>query len=334
MAYRDDWIQLIRQIVARYNAGNPRRQIDPTAALAVASAEGLGGGVGDQGTSFGPYQLHVGGALPAGRGRAWAESPAGIEYAIRQIGGVAGGLRGRPAVESIVRRFERPADPSGEIVRALGAMGSFADGNRSFAPAPPPSLPAAAGRAPARAPSAAPGFDLRSAVLQQLASGGDIDFVKLAQQRALAQPGETEADPAPPSPPPSPPPGRPASHFAGTSSRAPRGALAEAFYDPIGQWDSGRFSTRGIGGHSDHVHLSVTNPQAMIAAIAQAQKLGLAARENPYVDKVDPVHVRGSFHYRTFPGKYNGRSLGEGVDVSGDAARMAAYFRWALANLR
>lgn len=38
------------------------------------------------------------------------------------------------------------------------------------------------------------------------------------------------------------------------------GLFAEVFYDPVGQWDNGRFSRRGIGGHSDHVHLSYGLP--------------------------------------------------------------------------
>lgn len=34
------------------------------------------------------------------------------------------------------------------------------------------------------------------------------------------------------------------------------GQFSEVFFDPVGQWDQGRFSPRGIGGHSDHVHIS------------------------------------------------------------------------------
>lgn len=37
------------------------------------------------------------------------------------------------------------------------------------------------------------------------------------------------------------------------------GRYAEVFFDPLGQWDNGRFSRQGIGGHSDHVHLSYGN---------------------------------------------------------------------------
>lgn len=123
---RRDWITLVHRYSARYN-------VDPEAALAVAQMEGLSGRVGDQGTSFGPFQLHVGGALPRGKGRAWAESPAGIEYAIRQMAKVAGGLRGEAAVRAIVSRFERPANPGKEIAGALARLGSGGGGITSLA---------------------------------------------------------------------------------------------------------------------------------------------------------------------------------------------------------
>src|SRR5450759_3436661 len=111
-----NWAALIRAYAKRYN-------VDPRAALAVASQEGLSGGVGDSGTSFGPFQLHVGGALPAGKNQAWAESPAGINYAMQRIGSVAGGLKGAQAISAIVSRFERPANPSAEIARAMATYG-------------------------------------------------------------------------------------------------------------------------------------------------------------------------------------------------------------------
>lgn len=103
--------------------------LDPRAVLAVASQEGLGGGVGDNGTSFGPWQLHQGGAYPsfapqdAAGAQAWAWSPQGINYALGQINQVAGGLKGQQAVQSIVQNFERPANPSGEIAGAEQAYG-------------------------------------------------------------------------------------------------------------------------------------------------------------------------------------------------------------------
>jgi hypothetical protein len=97
------------------------RNLDPRAAAAVAMNESGGrfGAVGDNGTSYGPWQLHVGGALPRGRTAAWANSPAGIQYALRQMASVAGGLHGQAAVAAIARRFERPADPNAEIRTAL-----------------------------------------------------------------------------------------------------------------------------------------------------------------------------------------------------------------------
>lgn len=111
--------QLIRMYARQYG-------VDPRAALAVASVEGglRTGAVGDQGTSYGPFQLHAGGALPRGRGADWANSPQGIAYALQRMAASgAQGLHGRAAVEAIVRNFERPADPSSEVTRAFAAYG-------------------------------------------------------------------------------------------------------------------------------------------------------------------------------------------------------------------
>jgi hypothetical protein len=104
--------------------------LDPRAVLAVASQEGLGGGIGDQGTSFGPFQLHYGGAYPSwapqgqSASQAWATSPQGINYALGKIQGVAGGLHGPAAISNIVSRFERPADIPSEIAGATRAYGT------------------------------------------------------------------------------------------------------------------------------------------------------------------------------------------------------------------
>jgi cell wall-associated NlpC family hydrolase len=104
--------------------------LDPKAVLAIASHEGLSGGVGDQGTSFGPFQLHIGGALPkqAGTGQhaqQWAWSNAGLNYALNQMASVARGLTGRQAVAAISKRFERPADPAAEISDAMAHYGQI-----------------------------------------------------------------------------------------------------------------------------------------------------------------------------------------------------------------
>jgi hypothetical protein len=110
------WASQIKQLSKKYG-------LDPHAVLAVASVEGLSGGVGDSGSSFGAFQLHRGGALPAGKGRAWAESPAGIKYAMQRIASVAKGLKGEAAIRAIVTKFERPANPAAEIQKALGRYG-------------------------------------------------------------------------------------------------------------------------------------------------------------------------------------------------------------------
>jgi len=113
---KDGWASQIKQLSKKYG-------LDPHAVLAVASVEGLSGGVGDAGTSFGPLQLHVGGALPKGKGKAWAESPVGIKYAMQRIASVAKGLKGEAAIRAIVTKFERPANPAAEIQKALSRYG-------------------------------------------------------------------------------------------------------------------------------------------------------------------------------------------------------------------
>ena len=145
---------LIRALAARYG-------LDPNAVVAIANVEGqaaLRGGtsVGDQGTSFGPFQLHEGGALPHGKTSAWAHSRAGIDYALRQMAKVAGGLTGKAAVSAIASKFERPADIPGEIAKALtyyqgtpnapagrpavggGGVSAASGQTRTVAAAPPP----------------------------------------------------------------------------------------------------------------------------------------------------------------------------------------------------
>jgi hypothetical protein len=103
--------------------------LDPRAVLAVAAQEGLGGGIGDNGTSFGPFQLHQGGAYPGFApqsplaAQSWAWSPAGIDYALRQIAQVAANQRGQQAIASIVHGFERSANQPAEIAGAERAYG-------------------------------------------------------------------------------------------------------------------------------------------------------------------------------------------------------------------
>jgi len=114
----------------------PKYGLDPAAVLAVAHQEGLGGGIGDSGTSFGPFQLHAGGALPqeeyqgaySPETQHWSWSPEGVDYALAQMQAHASGLSGAAAIEAIVTQFERPANPTKEIQGAEQAYPQFAGG--------------------------------------------------------------------------------------------------------------------------------------------------------------------------------------------------------------
>lgn len=127
-------------------------RLDARAELAVAAQEGLSGGIGDAGTSFGPWQLHYGGAYPASAPHSspeasnrWAWSSSGVEYAERAMSRVAGGKRGDAAIEAIVSGFERPADPTGEIQAAE----AWYHGNGQLPPGagvPPPTTGSSGGQ--------------------------------------------------------------------------------------------------------------------------------------------------------------------------------------------
>lgn len=100
--------------------------LDPAAVLAVARQEGMSGRVGDGGHAFGPFQLNDAGGVLTGRPgnhRAFAESRAGIDWAMQRMAQVAGGERGAQAVHSLVYEFERPQDKAGEAARALASYG-------------------------------------------------------------------------------------------------------------------------------------------------------------------------------------------------------------------
>jgi hypothetical protein len=274
--------------------------LDPKAVLAVAAQEGLGGGIGDNGTSYGPFQLHKGGAYPSsapqnpGQAHQWAWSPAGIDYALSRINGVAGGQRGAQAVNSIVSRFERPADPQGEIRRALASYGS-GGGAASVASSPTGAAAPSGGtdrRAFAQqllaAISPTGQLDNPSSLVQALqtrqtastppasmsspsgatgtvASGGasSLSFLSpFAQKFGLKVTSTTGGEHTPTS-----------YHYksraedyAGDPARMLALAqyalthpqqFTEMFYDPAGAYvKNGRVVRGSIGGHGDHVHLA------------------------------------------------------------------------------
>jgi len=280
--------------------------LDPAAVLAVARGEGgLVNRPGTQdigdlagGGSYGPFQMYAQGALPKRlRGNraaadAWAWSPAGIQYALTQISKVARGRKGRDAVVNIIRRFERPADPGSSIQAALARLSS--------------GVGQSVGASPGVARTAvASGPQSLSPIVDAIINDGDL-------LSAISQ--STPQTPA----------GGPVSRSK--APQAPVGAggafsPAELFYDPLGGFKLGK-QIGAIGGHKDHVHAAFTNAPQMRRAIALAQKLGLRVSENPAVDRVDPVHVRGSYHYRNL-----GPGLGQAIDVSGSPQKMAAFYR-------
>lgn len=111
------------------------------------------------------------------------------------------------------------------------------------------------------------------------------------------------------------------------------GQIDELFYDPLGGFDRPQGSKKvhnigPIGGHGKHAHLG-GDPELMLTLGKAAKRMGLAVRENPAFDPVDPVHTKGSLHYqservRTRKGR---RRVGKALDVSGDQQLLAAFVR-------
>jgi hypothetical protein len=314
----------------------PQYGLDPRALIAVALGEGglvnRAKDIGDLagGGSYGPFQLYAKGALPSRyRGNQtladnWAWSPEGIKYALSRMRAAgASGLRGPSAVEAIIRKFERPADPDKSVRLALGRLGNIGGGGVAQSAEQGTFNPKVAGSNPA---ALTPGTDRRSFILQGLIRGDK----PLSLLEAL--PGIREGRVSNPLPPGSQP-------GASTASASPsRGMLprpigsqtargfSELIYDPVGSVFDGVASNKPYGGHGNHLHFASRNPQVVLRGIALARQLGLNIRENPYTDPVDPVHTKGSHHYQTFPGKYNGRSLGQALDVSGNPQRLKALY--------
>lgn len=317
--------------VARLIAQEARRRgLDPEAVLAVAMSEGgvRYGAVGDNGTSFGPFQLHIGGALPKQHSvsqkaaQAFANSPAGISYALRKMAeSGAQGLTGQSAVSAIVRNFERPAAPEAEIERAMGHYGSFGNLGRSSnvgAPAPQPNV---GGGSLGIDRQALASFLLGQS--GQTAAGGMPDFsglLQLAMQRQQLGAAQDTFGATP---------SKDTVLYPTPRSGGGGGSLTEMFYDPLGGIKNGQ-QIGAIGNHDDHVHIAAGSPSAQRLAIQMAKKMGLTVRDDGVTDKVDPVHTKTSYHYRTF----GDGPLRQAADISGDPQKMAAFYRWAASTFR
>lgn len=108
-----------------------RQHVDPNAAMSVFSVEGASGGIGDGGHAFGPGQFNNAGGVWTGRYAgmspqqlnqlAWSQQ--GLQELAQRVGKVAAGTKGADAVQRIVTQFERPADPKGEVAKALSRLG-------------------------------------------------------------------------------------------------------------------------------------------------------------------------------------------------------------------
>jgi hypothetical protein len=121
---------------------------DWRALAAVANAEsGLDpGSIGDSGSSFGLFQLHQGGALgnmSNSKAREYLDAFRNASFAARQIRAMGlHNLTGKAAIAAFVSKFERPANPSGEIARAYAW---YQQGNTGT---PPPMATTSVGASP------------------------------------------------------------------------------------------------------------------------------------------------------------------------------------------
>lgn len=209
-------------------------------------------------------------------------------------------------------------------VRAiLSRAGSGAVSNAVTVPAPPLSqqMPASPDHSSRKA--------LALALIQasqQTHSGQTPDYGGLYAALAAAK---QQREAPPPATPGSLVPSMPA------ASSGKRGGISELIYAPFGEIKNGRripLSAELAAGHRDHVHFATMSPQKMLAAIAEARRLGLHVSENPFVGAVHPVHVEHSNHYRVI-GSYRGRRIGGAIDSGGTPAQMAAFARWVARNI-
>lgn len=108
----------------------------------------------------------------------------------------------------------------------------------------------------------------------------------------------------------------PASGSTASSSSQGMSPLKELFWQGRGGIDvkNGVKQPQGfVSGHTDHVHVAA-GPKTVVELGKLAQQLGLHVGENPQFGGVNPVHVKGSYHYKN-----------EAIDVSGDPKTMAHY---------
>lgn len=289
----------------------PRLGLDPRAVRTVARGEGglKWGAVGDGGYAHGPFQQNAAGGVltdewkTLGRERAiaYANSEAGMVDAMRAMANAgARGQTGMQAVSTIISKYERPANIPKSI--ALARKNFLTDGGA------PPTNPRTIGGAEQSMPSSPVyGLDASTSGIESQRKAAAEFFRNRAMARisGAAVPG--------------------ISSLASTlrTIRQEQNAEVSPEYatlpnpvaPPRGEVPS---DARPKGGGDMPFVLQAGN---------YAQSLGLSVRENPYYDKVDPVHTEGSDHYRTV-GTYRGKQYGAALDVSGDPEKTKRFFKW------
>lgn len=91
------------------------------------------------------------------------------------------------------------------------------------------------------------------------------------------------------------------------------GQIIELFYDPQGGWKYGK-QIGAIGGHGDHVHVAADRSRVEYLG-RLARRMGLnVGEQDKFGGRPSGGHAPNSWHYK-----------GMAIDVSGSAARMAAF---------
>lgn len=292
----------------------PRLGLDDRAVEVVAGGEGglKWGTVGDGGYAHGPFQQNAAGGVLTRRWRtqgrekaiAYANSEAGMVEAMRAMAAAgARGQTGLQAVSTIISKYERPKDIPGSIEKARARWKAWGYNNQNT-----PTNPRHASGAEQSMPSS-PVFGLDASTsgveAQRKAAAEFFRSRAMARVQGAAVPGistlastlrtirqQQNVEDSPPVDFPTPSSGEV------PSTARPKGGGDKPFVLRAGDY---------------------------------ALSLGLSVRENPYYDKVDPVHTEGSDHYRT-AGSYRGREYGSALDVSGNPEKQRRFFKWLEAN--
>jgi hypothetical protein len=296
ISYDPKMVQWMRKSARRYG-------VDFQSVLSVALTEGglQSGAVGDGGTSFGPFQLHRGGALPTGRGEAWANSRQGIDYAIRKMAeSGAKGLTGAAARESIIRNFERPFDPDRSIARASEFASQIAAGALGKGV-----------KVSGKGKGDGGGLVLAGQGFPVVGGAVNNNIVAglLAASTEFARTGNFKTD-----------------------------VVMQALMAKAQENDSVVKVRNKKGRGSTTVPAStVGDPEKSLRHVMKVarDRFGLRVGENSLYDHVDRVHTETSNHYQTFDGSNNyNKSIGRAADISGDPTAMMAFTKWAHANYR